>query len=207
MLPIALREGTGVVPSAAGKVTAMTRVMGGLLAAMVMCACVNSEGASVENLGEADGAIYKEIAIYRPATSTDVSWWTHDDVDAADETYLAFTSQTYQSGEPSGVYVDLPDCQTGDTFTASFDGLAKGTWQYRASLRMTVTQNGETFDVHGAQAYLFQPVSPSDVKAARLSGVFTVPGTGGCRVSIKGKTFSGALSLFGGAALVVTRHR
>lgn len=56
VIPIASREGTGGAPSAAGKVTAMMRVIGGLLAAMVtfaLTACTVPVEPAPEEIGEA----------------------------------------------------------------------------------------------------------------------------------------------------------
>ena len=157
---------------------------------------------------EVDPVSEVESLMYRSNTAVDIAWWTHDEQGGADDVYTDFTTQEYESPDTDGVFVDLPDCLSGDTFTVEFNGIASGDWQYRASLRAHVTHGEIESDIHGAQIYVTPPTHPGAIVPVHISGVFTAPQTGGpCRVTIRGKTFAGTMSLFGGASLVVKRHR
>lgn len=168
------------------------------LASLAIGCNANGELATDDDIGTA------EQAIYRAGSSTDVSWWTHDDNGLADTTYATFSDKTYQSGDDYSVFVDVPACSPTDTFVTTFNGMARGDFEYRASLRLTVTQNGITVPIHGAQLYL----EPSTrIQPVHILGPFTVTGSDTCRVGIEGKAFTKSLDLFGGATLFVTRHR
>lgn len=182
----------------------LSRLVFSAAAILAFVGCASSGNA---DLAESDGpeAPGQSVSpLLREGLTTDVSWWTHDDEDGEDSTYLAFDGQTWSYGDGAGVFVDFPACANTAAFVASFTGMARGDWQYRASLRLTVEQNGLTQDVHGAQGYF----TPTDgVDRVAISGVFTAPGEGPCRVGIKGRTFTGKFELFGGATFVVERHR
>jgi hypothetical protein len=145
-----------------------------------------------------------EQAIYRSNTSTDTSWWTHDDEDGPDSVYATFSTQAFATADDAGVFVDVPNCSPSDTFIAHFNGIAAGEFEYRASLRMVVQHAGSSFPIHGAQVYL-PPIN--DVMPFHLTGVFTVPSNGPCRISLSGKSFTRSLELIGGASLIVQRLR
>lgn len=153
----------------------------------------------------------------RPTKRIEVSSWSRDDGDAADTTYMYVVSPQsdgdlgdYVDGTAFGVHVESP-CADGDLMVARFVGQAKGAWEYRASIRLTVQHSARDdaapIDVTGAQSYITRLPLEQDVRQIYLQGASEYSGPDGeCRFSIKAKTFTGTMELFGSASLMVERY-
>jgi hypothetical protein len=173
----------------------MTKMVYCLLPILALLA---SGCSNTENVGEAVQAIYK------PGLATDISWWTHDDEDGAETSYTTFDMQSFRVADDDGVFVDVPDCKTTDTFTVSFTAHSRGSFEYMASLRLMVGQSGDYTPIHGAQTYIEPRTALARIA---MHGVFTVNKNETCRVALAGKAFTGALAMVGAATMVVERHR
>jgi hypothetical protein len=126
-------------------------------------------------------------------------WWINDDMGGADSAYAVFDS--IEEAASINAYVEF-DCNAGSTASVAFDGMGRGDFDYRASVRVTVEVNDETYAVPGAQRYV-TPAEGSGIVPVSMSGVFIVPESGTCRVALRGKAFVGALELFGAGTLLV----
>lgn len=166
---------------------------------LVLCAMC-----TVGCVGNDEVIAVSEQMIYRKNTHTDVGWWAHDDNDGADSVYVSFNSKEFKSADEYGVFVEMPDCAPQQTFVVSFDGLARGDFEYRASLRLTVKQGDVVTPIPGAQVYL-TPIP--NVTSVHIGGAFIPAVVGRCHVGLVGKTFTNGIELFGAATLLVQRHR
>lgn len=188
-----------------------------IAASVAIVMLVALDGCEVENgctATDADTEPGQQAQSIAELKRADIGTWSRDDADGPDHTYMFIDATSagdgYVHGTAPGVYADV-SCSAGDAVLARFVGQARGTWDYRAALRLTISLPDEQpvvyTDISGAQSYFDAPENDQEILPVTLQGVAYAPdGAKRCRVGIKGKVFTKTMELFGAAALLVERY-